>query len=404
MNVHTPAIVRLCPNCQSERHVSESYCENVVDGRACGWPLADEPLRPIGASPAPQPAATPITRRCVNGHDLGQGDGICLICGAYPATNAAPTTTRPEPPVIPPEETVIDGWHVLRRASADGASWDRFVVRNSQTEREALLTLYRHGAEPDPAVHEILRRLPRDHVLELIATGRFQERAYEVTELIRGETLQEAGVFTARNLDSQRRLIEELGGTLAHFAEVGLRHRDIRPGTIVVWQREPIELVVTDFGSARLSDFDLESIAPLEVTRYSAPESIVGAVSAASDWWSLGMIVLEQATAGACFEGVNEKAFLIHVVTRGVELPTDLEPELRPLLRGLLARDPLKRWCWPQVRSRLAGESVEAPIETDSGQREASGPTIEFAGRTFARPELFALVAAEAQLSIGFQI
>src|SRR3954465_2167920 len=87
----------------------------------------------------------------------------------------------------------------------------------------------------------------------------------------------------------------------------------------------------------------------LEVTRYSAPESIVGAVSAASDWWSLGMIMLEQATAGACFAGVHEKAFLIHVVTRGVELPGDLEPELRPLLRGLLARDPLKRWCWPQV-------------------------------------------------------
>jgi primosomal replication protein N'' len=206
----------------------------------------------------------------------------------------------------------------------------------------------------------------------------------------------ETGFFAARNLDALRRIVEELGGALADFAEVGLRHRDIRPGTIVVRQREPIELVVTDFGSARLSDFDLESVAPLEVTRYSAPESIVGAVSAASDWWSLGMILLEQATAGACFEGVNEKAFLIHVVTRGVELPTDFEPELRPLLRGLLARDPLKRWCWPQVRSWLAGESVEAPIETDFRQ-EASGPTIELAGRTFARPELFALAAADAQ-------
>jgi serine/threonine protein kinase len=158
-------------------------------------------------------------------------------------------------------------------------------------------------------------------------------------------------VFAARNLDALRRIVEKLGGALANFAEVGLRHRDIRSGSVVVRQREPIELIVTDFGSARLSDFDLESVAPLEVTRYSAPESIVGAVSAASDWWSLGMIVLEQATAGACFEGVNEKAFLIHVVTRGVELPADLEPELRPLLRGLLSRDPLKRWCWPQVRS-----------------------------------------------------
>ena len=274
------------------------------------------------------------------------------------------------------------------------------IVSSSEIHKQSarrFCTLYRHGAEPDPAVHEILRRLPRDHVPELVATGRFQERPYEVTELIPGGTLRETGVFAARNLDALRRIVEELGGALANFAEVGLRHRDIRPGTVVVRQREPIELIVTDFGSARLSDFDLESVAPLEVTRYSAPESIVGAVSAASDWWSLGMIVLEQASAGACFEGVNEKAFLIHLVTRGVELPTDLEPELRPLLRGLLTRDPLKRWCWPQVRSWLAGKSVEAPIETDFGQGEAPGPTIELAGRTFARPELFALAAADAR-------
>jgi hypothetical protein len=47
----------------------------LVDGRACGWPLADEPLRPIGASPAPQPAATPITRRCVMPPSLGVVEG-----------------------------------------------------------------------------------------------------------------------------------------------------------------------------------------------------------------------------------------------------------------------------------------------------------------------------------------
>ena len=29
-----------------------------------------------------------------------------------------------------------------------------------------------------------------------------------------------------------------------------------------------------------------------------------GTVAAASDWWSLGMLLLEQVTGGACFEGV----------------------------------------------------------------------------------------------------
>jgi primosomal replication protein N'' len=398
MTIHTPTIVRLCPNCRSERPVSELYCDNVLDGTSCNWPLADEPIRPIGGSPAPEPPFIPVGRRCVNGHDLGQGDEICVTCGGDPASSdGAPRVIDAPASATPTEETSIDGWQVLQREPAGEEPWERFVVRHSETGREAFLTLYRPGAEPDPAVHEMLRRISRDHIPELIATGRFEERAYEVIEIIRGETLQEAGAFAARNLDALRRIVEQVGRALADFAEVGLRHRDIRPGTLLLRSRNPIQLVVTDFGSARLSDFDLESIAALKVTRYSAPESIVGAVSAASDWWSLGMIMLEQATAGACFAGVNEKAFLIHMVTRGVDLQTDLQPELRPLLRGLLARDPLKRWHWPQVRSWLAGETVEAPAEPDVGPGEPHGPTVALAGRNFTRPELFALAAADAQ-------
>ncbi|MGG7382312.1 protein kinase domain-containing protein, partial [Escherichia coli] len=87
--------------------------------------------------------------------------------------------------------------------------------------------------------------------------------------------------------------VEELGKCLHSFSEHGLRHRDLRPGAILVRQKDPLDLVVTGFGSARLSDFDLDIVSPLETTRYSAPEAIAGGVAAASDWWSLGMILLE---------------------------------------------------------------------------------------------------------------
>ena len=323
MTVQAPALVRLCPNCRSERPVSEFYCENIVDGGRCSWHACGraDSNRSVLAGGATSPAGA-IGRRCINGHDLGQGDEICLVCGADPATTAVPSAPNPEPPGAPPEETVIDGWHVLRRACRRGEPWERFVVRDQRKRApKRFLPCISLGAEPDPAVHEVLRRMPRDHIPELIATGRFQERAYEVAEAHRGERFKRRRVRGRQPRCAATDCRASLVGALAEFAEVGLRHRDIRPGTILLREREPLDLVVTDFGSARLSDFDLESVAPLEVTRYSAPESIVGAVSAASDWWSLGMIVLEQATAGACFAGVNEKAFLIHVVTRGVDLP-----------------------------------------------------------------------------------
>lgn len=389
--------IRICPQCGSERPASELHCESIWNGGPCQWPLVDEEIRVRGAAPAraadTAPPVAAVVRQCANGHEIDAGDLLCLTCGAE-AAEAAPA---PAAPTQPAEATVMDGWQVTARIPPKDEPWERLIVKQEATGRRALMTLYRPGSEPDPAVHDMLRRMPRDHIPELIATGRYEGRAYEVVELIEGGTLAEAGYFAANEPELLRRLVDELGQALAGFAEVGLRHRDLRPGTILLRTREPLDLVITDFGSARLSDFDLEAVAPLELTRYSAPEAIVGGVSAASDWWSLGMIVLEQATSGACFAGVNDKAFQIHVVTRGVDLPEALDPLLRILLRGLLSKDPLKRWSWPQVRAWLAGEPVEAPPEGASWGEEASGPTVALAGRHFSRPESFALAAAEAQ-------
>lgn len=52
---------------------------------------------------------------------------------------------------------------------------------------------------------------------------------------------------------------------------------------------EPLDLVITGFGSARLSELDLDIVSPLETSRDIAPEAVMGGVSAASDLWSLGM-------------------------------------------------------------------------------------------------------------------
>lgn len=386
-------LVRLCPSCRSERPVSELYCEGSLGGGACNWPLADEPVIQAGGAPPPDPSLAPLAaavRHCRNGHPLGPGDEICLTCGADPATGAA----EPQGDVPPTgTETVIDGWQVLSRLPAGDEPWQRLAVRGA--DGDALLLLH-DGTGPDPAVQEARRRLPKGCAPALLATGRFAGSAYEVVEAMAGTALADAGV--AGDEEALRGVAAAAGRLLAAFAEAGLRHCDLRPETLVLRECEPPELAVTDFRAARRSDFDLDTFTDLDVTRYSAPECIVGTVSAASDWWSLGVILLERATAGGCFSGVSEKALLLHVVTRGVEVPLDIGARLRPLLRGLLVRDPVKRWGLPQLRSFLAGEAVEAPAEADAAVGgDPDGPTIELAGGRFGRPDLFALAAAEAQ-------
>ncbi|MEI5997889.1 DUF4011 domain-containing protein [Paraburkholderia bengalensis] len=403
-------MMRFCPNCKTERSVQEWYCEGTVSEAPCQWDLSALPIRETGWRPAEvvtseatqrlagdtEPPASGTSLLCTNGHPMNEGDLMCLTCGADPAGTSAPNREvrdlEAEP--RPPEETQIDGWRLLRQISSSDSTRERYIAQHRDDNWQAVLTLYRDGAEPDPSVYEVVRRLPREHVPEIITTGRWNGRAYEVAEELSGGTLADIGIALL-DMPAIRHVVDELGQALHSFSEAGLRHRDLRPGTLLVRSRDPIDLVISGFGSARLSDFDLDIVSPLETTRYMAPEAIAGGVAAASDWWSLGMILLEQLTQGACFEGVNPHAFLIHVLANGVTLPDDLDPSLHLLLRGLLARDRHQRWQWPQVKAWLEGKEVDAPAANTAEADSEEGASITLGTKRYHRPTVFALAAAE---------
>ncbi len=390
-------MIRFCPNCESTRPPAEFVCEGVVDGQLCQWDLASLPLRPPGwRPPVASPPATVATHTpiCVNGHPLDPGDLLCPRCGADLEEPALRTEECQEDA---PEAGIkeIAGWQLDRRLPSTSRVRERYVAIRQEDGHRAVLTLYAAGHEPDPEVYEVLRTLSRDHVPEILQTGRWQQRAFEVTEELQGGTLAELGLLPD-DLVTLSRVLEEVGGALHAFGEHGLRHRDLRPAAILVRQHDPLDLVVTSFGSARLSDFDLDIVSPLETTRYTAPEALAGGVAAASDWWSLGIVLLEQVTRSGCFEGVNDQAFLIHVVTNGAPVPEGIDPTVEVLLRGLLARDRRERWGWAEVRLWLAGDPPAAPASAQSPAEAQTRSTIGLAGKPFASPTAFALAAAEA--------
>lgn len=402
------AMMRFCPNCHSERSLYEIFCEGVIDSTPCGWDLSNEPIRETGWRPqivvtAEKTIISDLTPHCTNGHTMEEGDLICMVCGADLVEQIAVTDPVVEEvieqsiaTIITDEttETVVDGWHLLNTISSTDSVRVRYLAEREEDNRRAVLTLYSAGAEPDVAVYDVLKGLPREHVPEIIAQGRWNSQAYVVAEELTGGTLSDLGIVI-NDLATIRHVMTELGEALQAFAEVGLRHCDLRPETLLVRSREPLDLVITGFGSARLSEFDLEVISPLTTTLYTAPEVVAGGVSAASDWWSLGIILLEQLTQGRCFEGVNTHAFLIQVLTNGIDIPTELDPRLQLLLRGLLAKDHHQRWQWSQVKAWINDEVVTAPEVIKQTQDIELGATITLAGKTYHSPKLFALSAAD---------
>ena len=406
-------MIRFCPNCHTERGLHELFCEGDIGSHPCGWDLAGEPIHADGWRPSivrtqddvsEAPHDTRVDALCTNGHPLEPGDLMCLQCGAEPAATG--------PAAIPPAaedateadsdsngasgETVIDQWRLVRQISSTDGIRERYQAEHAQSGQVAVLTLYRAGAEPDPAVYDVIRRLPREHVPDIIATGRWDDRAYEVVEMLAGGSLADLGSVIA-DRDAVRHVVRELGQALHAFNEAGLRHRDLRPTSLLVRSRAPLDMVISGFGSARLSEFDLDIVSPLETSRYMAPEAIAGGVAAASDWWSLGMILLEQLTQGRCFEGTHANAYLIHVLANGVPIPPGIDPDLDLLLRGLLVRDRHQRWQWPEVSDWLAGIAVAAPPSATQERDEGDGASLRLGERRFRRPSSFALEAAQAE-------
>ncbi|MGX1350422.1 hypothetical protein AB7M49_003998 [Bradyrhizobium elkanii] len=393
-------MIRLCPNCTTERPVTEIFCEGTLNGQTCGWDLSTVDITPRGATrPKPNPPVNPSASIpiCRNGHQGSPGDLICSVCGEpIIERQEAPSPAEPMPgPELAPEgETIVDGWRLQDRIASSSAVRERFVATRDSDGQRGILTLYAIGAEPDQAIYDLLLKLPRDHVPEFFATGRWQERAYEVAEEFKGGTLTDLAVDPA-DPAAVAKLVGELAQAVHALTEAGLRHRDLRPSVIFVRSRDPLDLVISGFGSARLSEFDLDIVSPLETTRYMAPEAIAGGVAPASDWWSMGMILLEKITQGACFEGINEQALLIHVLTNGVHLPESLDERINTLLRGLLARDRRQRWQWKEIQAWLRGETISAPAADRAGDTEGHA-SISLGGKQYRSANTFALAAAEA--------
>jgi len=280
---------------------------------ACGWDMVLVRATRLDETPeedrAPEQAgsaapAEPVTQTlCPDGHVVDEHDILCPKCGqSVDPSGQAETAGRDGDPVV--EERILTDWIVVRDAPHVAGAQRRVVVRNADNDRIAVVTFFRDGTEPDPDVYDVLKNVDVDHVPRVFETGRQADQAYEISEFIAGSTL---GEFPVQPDDQAavERIVDEIARALYDLHSVGLRHRDLTPDSITIRTTDPLDLVIQGFGSACLSEFDLDVVSPLETSLYMAPEAVAGGVTAASDWWSLGMILLRKLSPGT-FEGSNE--------------------------------------------------------------------------------------------------
>jgi len=203
--------IRKCPGCSQERPQEEVLCGNP---NCYGCDLTLEPLRLPGQIDfIPETSIIPpVIRRCLNGHALDQGDEMCFECGA--AEGVAGECPEESSQL---NETIIDGWSAIDQLESYCEAFETFIVERHG--HRALLTFYLPDNHPDSTIYEVLKRLPKDYVPELLAHGEWQGRRYEITDFISQSNLLDLA-SASPNLETIRQIVKSIGrilGTLTDF-------------------------------------------------------------------------------------------------------------------------------------------------------------------------------------------
>ena len=190
---------------------------------------------------------------------------------------------------------------------------------------------------------DTLTRIRSDRVAAVIDSDIAGDRPYLVTRYVAGPSLDD--VVTDEGPLSPDQLVL-LGRGLVEALEaihsVGVVHRDLKPGNVLLEDGEP---VVIDFGIAHIADdVRLTSSGLVMVTPgYLSPEVIGGSpVTQATDWWGWAATLAFAASGRPPF-GRGPMDVVLGRVNRGETDLTGVDGRLSPLLTAALSPDPTRR-------------------------------------------------------------
>ena len=186
--------------------------------------------------------------------------------------------------------------------------------------------------------------------------------AFLTMELLEGETLrqrlQRQGAMTTH---CALPLIRQITAGLTAAHRVGVIHRDLKPGNIMLVPRlEGGErLVITDFGLAREITLDRvatrtrTSLMAAGTPAYVSPEQMQGRKPGpAADIYSLGVVIFEMLTGELPHDDSSPLAMAAHKLQRPPRDPVSFSPSLNLLwvrtIRKCLMVEPRKRFATPR--------------------------------------------------------
>jgi serine/threonine-protein kinase len=254
------------------------------------------------------------------------------------------------------DNTLVDSRYLIVRRIGSGGMADVYCAEDTHLGRQvALKVLHRRFAQDQEFVERFRREasaaagLQHPNVVGVFDRGRHDGTYYIAMEHLPGRTLKEIVVTEAplaqeRVVDMGVQILQAAGFAHRH----GVIHRDFKPHNVIVDDQGAVK--VTDFGIARAGASEMtETGSIMGTAQYLSPEQAQGhAVTAASDLYSIGVMLYEMLAGRLPFEGDSAVSVALKHLSEP-PLPIshfrpDVSPALESVVMAALAKDPAHRW------------------------------------------------------------
>jgi tRNA A-37 threonylcarbamoyl transferase component Bud32 len=287
----------------------------------------------------------------------------------------------PSPPQPPDVGRLIDDRYRLGDVIGVGGMATIHRAFDTRLERSVAVKLLRPEILEDADLAMRFRRealaatvLRHPNIVACLETGSDHGRPFIVMELIEGEDLATRLRRGGRLAPTEAaRIALDIARALGVAHVRGIVHRDIKPGNILLARDG--RAMVTDFGIARLAA-DAEGTVPgmtLGSVHYFSPEQAQGATTtAASDVYSLGLVLFEMLTGKRAWHGDTTAELAAARIDAPPPSPKAIRPEVPAALDAVVVRaldpEPLRRYA--------NGSAIATALEEAIGYPDPSSPTI----------------------------